>query len=436
MRKIDVDSVFSATSMMYLKINKHGHVDGHFEQKNKLLKEGVAFITDYISKNNKYFNSTFSLLYNGYTERKFGEHFTNDDKHGFKNLYADSGGLQVLAKGIELDDSLKSKIYQSQDISDVSFCFDEIPVELKNPNAGFSKQTRTTISEKQFNYENFKRCAFNTAMNVKSQVNQLKHSKVCYIIQGNTIDDMVEWFDIAAEVLGDDIEKLNGIAPAGTCMGNGQLESCDMMCAAKIIFEKYPRLKKHIHFLGVGSSTRFFPTVLMMKNGFIPDGTTLSYDSSSFTMSYVMASFKQEDGRSVTDDSDIQEGFRQYLRFMSPVFEKEVDEYNIEEISKLMMENNRLATMLEAVTVDKSHKYNKIGAAIVPLYCVWCNYTFFNQLSDYLDNKNDALKYVYLLNDVTTVDGYKEWRSKYSHKVQSNRMSRKVEYPSINHLFG
>jgi len=74
------------------------------------------------------------------------------------------------------------------------------------------------------------------------------------IVQGNRWEDMVEWFDyIVGEIPASLQHRIAGIATADTCMGNGELESIEMLRAVRAIHDRYgPAYTNHVHLLGVG----------------------------------------------------------------------------------------------------------------------------------------------------------------------------------------
>lgn len=414
--KVKIDYVFSGTSMMRLIPSKAYTDTEYLNRRATLIGEGVKSIERTLNARLKSTDVTLSLLYNAYVESKFGDIFSSHKNFGFKNVYADSGGLQVITQGKMLTEDIKDDIYTAQDISNVAFCFDEIPVEKISTHIELNGSNRASVSSKVFNASRFVECAKKTAENVKLQLSSLKHSRVSYIIQGNTYNDMIKWFDIAAEILGDDIEKLYGIALADTCMGNGELETCDMLYAAAVIFKKHPRLFKNIHLLGVGSGKRMLPAIILCQNGFLKD-VILSSDSSSQSMSYIM-------GKTVSINEKLSdnESFKMFGDELSEVFSKYVDNFDSSDLAEFVLKNNRQAGTVEELCYnDPEHRYHKIGGVICPLYNTWC----VNKMFMDIERMINSVSYITLLKHVTSLEDYVLWRSRNYSKLQSKRMTRK-----------
>lgn len=413
--KVKIDYVFSGTSMLKLIPPKMYDDAEYMFMRVNTLTECVKLIEKNLNAKLKSCDVTLSILYNAYLEGKMGQFYSTHDNVGFKKLYADSGGLQVITQGKQLTDKIKDEIYVAQDKGDVAFCFDEIPVEKISKHIELSGSNRASVSSKVFNASRFDECALKTAENVKYQLSKLNHARISYIIQGNTSEDMIRWFDVAYDVLGDDIEKLYGLALAGTCMGNGELETCDMLYAAARIFDKYPNLPKNLHLLGIGSGQRLLPAIILCKNGFMKD-VVLSSDSSSQSMSYMM-------GKTVSLDTPITdfESFKLFADEMTPIYSKLVDNYDSTELVTFILENNRQAGAVEEICYDKTHRFHKLGFSICPLYSIWC----VNKMFMDIERMTAQTSYITLLRQVTELDDYALWRRRNYSKLQSKRMKRK-----------
>ena len=419
MEKVKLDYVFSGTTMFRLIPEKkyaEYMSDDDLLIRNTIVKMGVKKISEILNNRIKNSKVTLSLLYNAYTEPESGHYYFNNENLGFDNLYADSGGLQVISEGKSLSSDLKKQIYKNQDISNVSFCFDEIPVNILDDTLVSTKHGN--INNKLFDYSRFKECAIYTANNVKEQLESLESSKISYIVQGNTYKDMIEWVDIGFDVLGDDnIKKLHGIALAGTCMGNGELETCDMMYVVHHIFKKYPLLKHNLHLLGFGSSKRLLPVYILNKSGFIPTDTVISADSTTHSMSFVMGRTFNIDNTKSTFES-----YKHFVSDLESIFKLYVDDFDIDELSNIINDNRRLCGAFGDVCSDKNHKYYNLARCIVPLYSIWTVQKMFIELDKSIEY-ND--RFLSLLTEVTNDNEYIIWRSKYHHKIKSNRIKRK-----------
>jgi len=413
--KVKIDYVFSGTGMLKL-IPPKRHCSAKYRaMRLSTIKEGVTLINKNLNERLTVMDVGMSILFNAYTESRWGNFYRTSDKISFDKLYADSGGLQVVTRGKQLTDLMKDEIYKAQDEGDVAFCFDEIPLEKMCEHTDLAGSNRAVISSKIFNTKRFDECARKTAENVKYQLSQLSRARISYIIQGNTYEDMIRWFDIAYEVLGDDIEKLHGIALADTCMGNGELETCDMLYAGAHIFKTYTNLPKNLHLLGVGSGRRMLPAIILCRNGFMGD-VILSSDSSTQSMHYMM-------GKSISFDKKLTdyESFKMFVDEMEPIYSKLIDNYDADELVRFILANNRQSAAVEEVCYNPEHRFHTIGFSICPLYGIWTSNKLFLDIERMLGETS----YITLLNQVTKLEDYVDWRNKNYSNLQSKRIKRK-----------
>ncbi len=128
-----------------------------------------------------------------------------------------------------------------------------------------------------------------TGKNIKDQIETFKElgakTKVIIIVQGNNKEDMFAFFNrIEKELQPEDYNHIGGIAVADTCIGSGELESVEMIRAAKKIAENcHENIRSHLHILGVGSVYRMRPIINLVRSGYIPSFKHISFDSSSHT---------------------------------------------------------------------------------------------------------------------------------------------------------
>ena len=400
MSKIKFDYVFSGSNLLRLRPHLEKYTDDDYkEHRYNLITECFEFIRTSMNNKLEHMEVDFSLLFNAFTENHMGK-FHVKQGYGFKNIYADSGGLQVITQNKTMTPKIIDKIYESQDnYGDYAFCLDEIPVET----LGNEPVSRNTTNQKVFNQSRLKETAQNTARNVKEQLRKLTKPSVFYIIQGNTYTDMVKWFEYSREILGDDIEKLEGIALAGICIGNGELESCDMLYGAHLIFELEPRLKKKIHLLGVGTTRRLLPAILLKTGGLLKD-VDISADSSTCSLVYMMGKNISLDGKHIS----VLDSYINFCIEMKPILEKYCDDYDPIEFGKFIHENSIGTGTVEAICHDdKNHKYHLIGLVVCPCINIWSINKLFLGVEREMKN-ND-----YLL-----------WRSKNYAKIESNRLPR------------
>lgn len=239
-------------------------------------------------------NLKMSVLFNAFQEKHFGKWQRECNLYGFKRQFADSGGLQIITRGLSITEDIKTKIYDIQSIADVAMCFDEIP--LKNIRKETSSRTQT--KDKMYIPSIADDCARLTAENIKKQIKFFRdhdcNTKVSYIIQGNNSDDMVKWFRHGCDILNhDDWEYISGLSLANICIGNGLQESVEMCVAYHRIRNEFSEFytKNNVHLLGIGSIKRIIPFIQLSRKGFLPECVNLSFDSSSLSMAIVMGNY-------------------------------------------------------------------------------------------------------------------------------------------------
>lgn len=231
-----------------------------------------------------------STLYNAYTEKNHVDEFKRLENLSSDAVYADSGGLQIVTAGKSITEDIKKEIYRTQSYADYAMCFDVIPlasVSLKR-----TRNERSNVGNKIFMNEDHQQSAFATGDNVKAQASYFRSigakTKVIIIVQGNNTQDMVDFYrNIESRLSPEDYENIGGMAIADTCMGNGELESIEMLRAAKLIADFcHPNVRRHLHVLGVGSIYRMRPILYLLKSGYLHEFDRVSYDSSSHTSTF------------------------------------------------------------------------------------------------------------------------------------------------------
>jgi hypothetical protein len=315
--------VFSAPAFLRLMPSSYEKDNPEkFKIVNQTIHQGLMLIRDTVGDPQLPAPMSVSLLYNAFTEDHV-EPWLKKWDFGFKNLYADSGGLQVVTLGKLVTDDLKQQVYKTQSSANFAMCFDEIPCsndtidatadktsdpgDWKRRDAGDpdnnksdlnTKSHRSRVTSKSYYPDRAESCAIKTAMNIRQQIESLvklsSQTKVFYIIQGNNALDMVEWFQQGVKHLDAwHWDHIGGLALADTCIGNGPQQTVQMLEAYHIIRKQFgdEYTKNHIHLLGVGSVRRLLPVIQMHRGGFIPDVLTISFDSTSFSLCYVMGHF-------------------------------------------------------------------------------------------------------------------------------------------------
>ena len=285
---INLEYVISACGMMGVFTN---HVyDNHREVWRDSLIELMQCLNESIAKKVKNTNPTVATLFNAYTESSFTDRIAALNNMGAAKLYADSGGLQIVTAGKKITPEIKQQIYKTQTAADYAMCFDEIA--LGSFSITRTRNERSNVGNKIFKSSEHAEKGTLTGKNIKEQIEAFKSlkakTKVIPIIQGNTYQDMIVFYNqIANELEDEDYEFISGMAIADTCMGNGELESIEMLRGAKhISMICHDNIKKHLHILGVGSISRMRPILYLNKSGYLDTFEKVSYDSSSHTSTF------------------------------------------------------------------------------------------------------------------------------------------------------
>jgi len=244
------------------------------------------------------------LLFNAMVEPSFPKKFVNY-RDSVKYIHSDSGGLQLAQKGKPLTPEVEAKIYKTQALnSNISMSIDKIPLEII-PGMG---DPRTDMSCKRFVVSENKDAGIESGQNLYRQIQAFKKyrkedtknydSKPLMIIQGNALEDYVEYFDnILAQIPEEDYSMIGGYALAGSAIGIGTLEAMDTLFSF-LALDKPKQIPKKIHLLGYGSVQRLMP-VLSLKETFFSD-YEISYDSTTHTSKYNFGGVLGEHGGDVS----------------------------------------------------------------------------------------------------------------------------------------
>lgn len=229
---------------------------------------------------------TFSMLYNAFTEQKFGERY-QCYKGTIDKLHADSGGLQIITLGKTITPELMEEIFINQaKYADVGMCFDEIPVQTL---AGSSDRNDTT--GRRFHKEVFEDKARQTGENIKKQFEVYeKYNSNCkpfIILQGNSVDTYNRWAQIIFDILPEKYhDKIGGVALGAAALGTGAVEDVQRAFAVSQLpeFLRDENGVLHIHVLGVGSIRRMLPFLIFNQSG-LYENVKISYDSTTHSRS-------------------------------------------------------------------------------------------------------------------------------------------------------
>jgi len=244
-------------------------------------------------------NHEFSFLYNAFIEKEFGEFFRDVYRgKGVNQIYADSGGLQMITLGKTITPQLKQEVYTNQgNYSDCAMSFDEIPVSLKS-----ERSSRSDTSSKYFDRSKFEWCARESGKNIRDQIETFlkmgSKARPFFIAQGNDLDSYVRWTELALEEIPKELhEFIGGVALGAVALGTGTLEDCKRA----FYYTQLPLSKTthHFHLLGVGSVSRLLPVIAMQHHDMYQN-TLVSYDSTTHTSGVQMGRYYGPDFKWIT----------------------------------------------------------------------------------------------------------------------------------------
>ena len=255
----------------------------------------------------------FSGLFNAFTERRIGEIVDSNFRDILHTVHADSGGLQIITRGMALTSAMKDDVYRTQaKLSDVGMCFDEIPLVTT------AASGRGDTAARKFDPSLVEPKARETGQNVRRQIEVFMEtegttSKPCLIVQGNDFDSMKQWTEYAlAEIPQDLHQYICGLAVSGAALGNGALEGIKRA----VTFPFLPGGFKYLHVLGVGAIMRMVPYAVLSH---LYEDCHISYDSTTHTGALAMGQFYSKSGtmsitRSFTKEyhqiiSEVEDGF-------------------------------------------------------------------------------------------------------------------------------
>ncbi len=246
--------------------------------------ETLQMIKDMIEKtvHNKN-NHQFSLLYNGFTERNFGNKLQKF-RPVIKNIHADSGGLQIITRGLQNTPETRNKVYENQgQYADIGMAFDEIPVKST---AASGKSAKIDTKRRYVDMENFDVYAKSTGKNVKDQIMKFdsmgSKCRPFAILQGSGADTYARWAEQMLSEIPKELQpRIGGVAMGSAALGMGPLE--DVKRAFYVTSVPFER-PFHLHVLGVGALKRILPYLLFSQTGLYKD-IDISYDSTTHSMS-------------------------------------------------------------------------------------------------------------------------------------------------------
>ena len=246
--------------------------------------ETLQMIIDMINKtvHNKN-NHQFSLLYNGFTEKNFGNKLQKI-RPALKNIHADSGGLQIITRGLQNTPETRNKVYENQGTyADIGMAFDEIPVKSTSADGTSAKIDTKRRYVDMANFETYARA---TGKNVKDQIEKFdslnSKCRPFIILQGSGADTYKSWGEFLLDEVPKELHhRIGGVAMGSAALGMGPLEDVKRAFYVNSVPLARPF---HLHVLGVGALKRILPYLLFSQTG-LYEGIDISYDSTTHSMS-------------------------------------------------------------------------------------------------------------------------------------------------------
>lgn len=395
--------------------------------------EIVDMINRYFSDMNDKNNHKFSLLYNAYTEKNFGEKFLEHYRKSLYAIHADSGGLQIVTRGFKITDELKDEIYKTQaKSSDVAMCFDDIPIGIIG-----EKSERMDVANRYFDKDRLEEFARRTGKNIRRQIeiflDEKSKAKPYLIAQGNCYDTYMKWVEyILDEIPKSHRKYIGGLAMGAAALGTGSLEDIERAAyATKLPLEME---EPHLHILGVGSIQRLLPYLMFAKNGYYPDNIHISYDSTTHTCGLSMGTYFLNKTIQINRD------------FANPIYRTIYNDVN----SKYDLESKgiSLKEFHESINTNSSYymSEDKIDKRQLEVYYNVIFSYLLSSISNFTHQVDRALKeknYIFelaeknkigreisALSNITDIDTFIKWKN----EIQNDIKSRKVMNEKPNTL--
>ena len=227
-----------------------------------------------------------SGLFNAFTEEMFATR-VEETGYDFKDLfpdgiYADSGGLQVLTQGKTIDTKMKNKIYEIQaKYADFAMSFDEMPFRMVD-------------GQKIYLPDKVGDCGNLAGKNLKEQIeffdNIGSKTKIFPIVQGLGLKDMKTYtLNMLSALNKKQIEKLECLAVGGI---QSEFELLERSVNIYKIDGIPSKVRNHFHILGVTGFRKLMPVMIGARNGLMPGIRKLSFDSTTFTKSYLLGNIQ------------------------------------------------------------------------------------------------------------------------------------------------
>ena len=444
-----IDYVISACGLMGIFAPKPEQE--WYEEYKKAIIDLTENLTETLKEECVNISPEISVLFNAYTEKNFIVPLSRLENLHVKNTYADSGGLQIVTTGKTITEEIKKEIYRRQAYADYAMCFDDIPLQKTSDKQ--TRNERSNVRNKLFDPTKITAAATSTYDNIFNQCKFFRDigakSKVIVIVQGNSASDMRSFANTIFSSLPYELySQIGGLAVADTCMGNGDLESIEMLEAAHLIMKDHREILegKTLHILGVGSIARMRPVLYLSKAGYLEGYSKISFDSSSHTSTFIygllkldgtcksIGSYKtqrvEQHFRNVYQRWD--KTFRQYVsedEFITNVFGEELGaDWKFSSIKNKALEQTDLKLIIPNILINAAHTFFQI-------------HNFMINLDKILDHEHQIVKLnrktnisdvaINNLLTVTNESDMIDWITHNKNLVKSKRITRKEERATL-----
>lgn len=248
---------------------------------------------------------SWSTLFNAFQEEKDGKFLTENNKLGHTFTYSDSGGLQAARRNMEINNTLKEKIYTVQHkYSDIAMTFDEMPFKAIEVNAGTAV---VGTSMRCYIRDMIKETAEHSAEHIRKQIEMFDQfgssTKVCPIIhgfrpskgyfKGESDNTYVDYAKYMFDKIDNSSHHIHGLSIASltTHPDNrvGILKVLDYVPRTLASKDIPDENLEHVHLLGLASPQRILPVIALVKHGLMdPRVKRVSFDSTAITKAYVV----------------------------------------------------------------------------------------------------------------------------------------------------
>jgi hypothetical protein len=229
------------------------------------------------------------------------------------------------------------------------------------------------------------------------------------------------------------------MAIADTCMGNGELESIEMLRGAKhISMICHDNIKKHLHILGVGSISRMRPILYLNKSGYLNTFEKVSYDSSSHTSTFDYGLLKVNGTcrplgsvRTPKGEAHFSNVYKLFNRYLSPrVTETEF----IDLILGDGIRDWKYSTVKET-SLQFSDEKMIIGHMVKAMHTYFQIDNFVSCIDKVLVEASSGNQHIDKLLNISDDDTMVSWLNAAKSNIKSKRILREENHGSLEELF-